>query len=213
MTRQINLLNPALVRRKPSFSALAMAQGLGVVALGLVAIYFASVQHGVKLERQAARLAQQLKMEQARLEKITRALAPRQKSKALEEEVKQLGAELADRADALETLRGSGMIGDTKGYSAYMRGFARQIVDGLWLTEFSIEAAGKEIAIGGRALEAELVPSYLKRLKQEQVMQGRTFDQLEMHLPKTEFAGPGKVPEVAGYIEFTLGSLKREKSE
>lgn len=213
MTRQVNLLNPALVRRKPSFSALAMAQGLGVVVLGLALIYTAAAYYGAKLDRQAVALTERLKTEQARLEKITRALAPRQKSKTLEEEVKQLGAELAARADALETLRGSGVIGDTKGYSAYMRGFARQIVDGLWLTEFSIGAAGKEIAIGGRALEAELVPNYLKRLKQEKVMQGRTFDQLEMHLPKAEFAGPGKVPEVAGYIEFTLGSLKREKSE
>lgn len=213
MTRQVNLLNPALVRRKPSFSALAMAQGLGVVVLGLALIYTAAAYYGAKLDRQAVALTERLKTEQARLEKITRALAPRQKNKMLDDEVKQLGAELAARADALETLRGSGVIGDTKGYSAYMRGFARQIVDGLWLTEFSIGAAGKEIAIGGRALEAELVPNYLKRLKQEKVMQGRTFDQLEMHLPKAEFAGPEKVPEVAGYIEFTLGSLKREKSE
>lgn len=217
MSRQINLLNPALVRREPSFSTLAMAQGLGVVVLGLAVIYAATAYHGAKLERQAAELTERLKTEQARLEKITRELAPRQKSQLLEDQVKQQGAELAAREEALATLRGSGAIGDTKGYSAYMRGFARQIVDGLWLTEFSIGAAGNEIAIGGRALEAELVPNYLKRLKQEEVMRGRTFDRLEMHLPKAGFAGQGKAAEAAGYIEFTLGSFeaapKWEKSE
>jgi len=213
MSRQINLLNPALVRRKRSFSALAMVQGLGVVMLGLALTYVAVAYRRAQLERQAAELTERLKTEQARLEKITRELAPRQKSQALEDEVKQLGAELAAREEVLETLRGSGAIGDTKGYSAYMRGFARQIVDGLWLTEFSIGAAGKEIAIGGCSLEAELVPNYLKRLKQEEVMRGRTFDRLEMHLPKAEFTGQGKATEAAGYIEFTLGALKREKSE
>lgn len=213
MSRQVNLLNPALAKRKPSFSALAMAQGLAVAALGLALIYAATAYHGAQLERQAAELAGRLKTGQARLEKITRELAPRQKSKLLEDEVKQLEAELAAREEVLATLRGSGAIGDTKGYSAYMRGFARQIVDGLWLTEFSIGAAGKEIAIGGRALEAELVPNYLKRLKREEVMRGRIFDRLEMHLPKAGLAGQGKAADAAGYIEFTLGSFKEGKSE
>lgn len=217
MSRQVNLLNPTLARRKLAFSALAMAQGLGVVMLGLAVTYVAVAYRGAQLERQSTALTERLKTEQARLEKITRELAPRQKNKLLEDEVKQLGAELAAREEVLATLRGSGAIGDTKGYSAYMRGFARQIVDGLWLTEFSIGAAGKEIAIGGRALEAELVPNYLKRLKREEVMQGRTFDRLEMHLPKAEIAGQGKATDVAGYIEFTLGSFevapKGEKSE
>lgn len=213
MSRQVNLFNPVFVKREPPFSALAMARGLGFLVLGLAVIFIVVAYHGMQLKEQAAALAQQLKAEQARLDSLTKKLSPRQKNQALEEEVRQAGAVLAAREAALATLRGNDAIGDTRGYSAYMRGFARQIVDGLWLTEFSIGAAGKEIAIGGRALEAVLVPNYLTRLKQEEVMRGRTFDRLEMHLPKESFTDQGKTAEAAGYIEFSLDAFKRGKSE
>ena len=107
----------------------------------------------------------------------------------------------------------NGGLGDTKGYSEYMRAFARQSVNGLWLTGFTMQGAGAEIELRGRTLQPELVPAYLGRLRDEAVMKGKSFATLAMGLPeKLETAqGEGRASaaeaaEKAPYIEFTLRS-------
>jgi hypothetical protein len=101
-----------------------------------------------------------------------------------------------------------------------LRAFSRQILNGVWLTGFSIHGAGSEIGLQGRAMQPELVPAYISRLKREPVMQGKSFATLEMQLPLADQAGKGdpatarqRVP--AGYIEFSLQSsgMMKEQSE
>jgi hypothetical protein len=58
-----------------------------------------------------------------------------------------------------------------------MRAFARQTLSGVWLTGFSIGADGGEMTISGRALNPDLVPSYIARLNKEPLLQGRKFAQ------------------------------------
>jgi len=48
VSQQINLLNPAFLRQKKYFSALAMLQALALIALGSGAFYF-YVEHQSKL--------------------------------------------------------------------------------------------------------------------------------------------------------------------
>jgi hypothetical protein len=131
--------------------------------------------------------------------------APRQKDAALEKRAADLERQLKGEEEVLEVLQ-NGNLGNTQGYSGYMRAFARQTVNGLWLTEFGIKGAGKEMFLGGRTLRPELVPAYIRRLNQEGATQGRDFAALEMQRPKTEAASKDKPLRVPNYLEFRLHS-------
>ena len=91
-----------------------------------------------------------------------------------------------------------------------MRALARQSLAGLWLTGFSVGKGGEEMEISGRALQPELVPSYIHRLTQERALHGRAFDSLSMTqrdaaLP-ADASHPGAVPANYVYTEFRLVS-------
>jgi hypothetical protein len=99
------------------------------------------------------------------------------------------------------TMLKSGAIGNTQGYSEYMRAFARQSINGLWLTGFDIIGDGTQISLSGAVVNPELVPSFIQRLGKEKVMQGKTFSTLQMQQPKKD--GDRAVPR---YVEFNLRS-------
>jgi len=161
----------------------------------------------------------QLELAKAQLAKTNAGLGPRQKNKPLEDEVVKIEAEVKSHQQVFDTLQ-KGEFGNTKGYSEYLRAFSRQIIDGLWLTGFSIHGAGNEIAIQGRALQPELVSAYISRLGREPVMSGKSFAVLEMRVPQVDQPIKGdpttakhRVP--AAYIEFNLQSsgILKEQAE
>ena len=118
----------------------------------------------------------------------------------LEDELKQLEAQ-AEAQDAVLQLLKSGVIGNTEGYSEYMRAFARQSINGLWLTAFDITGDGAQMSLSGAVVNPQLVPSYIQRLGKEKVMRGKTFSTLQMQQPKKD--GDRLVPR---YVEFNLRS-------
>lgn len=213
MSQQINLFNPIFLKQKKHFSAVAMAQGLGLILLGSVVVAVYARFETASLEREAAATAAQLNATKAQLAKVSAEYAPRQTDKALEEEIRRLDAELKSQQQAFDIIKG-GDLGNTKGYSEYLRAFSRQIGSGVWLTGFSVRGNGAEIDMRGRATKPELVPAYINRLKQEPVMQGKSFATLSMNVPEveveaasqTEGALPQKKRVPANYIEFTLRS-------
>ncbi len=212
MSQQINLFNPIFLKQKKYFSALTMAQGLAMILVGSIAVVvYARVQLSV-LEMEAASTAAQLKTTKAQLAKISVEYAPRNPSKALEEEIRRLQAVVRSQQQAYDVVQ-KGDFGNTKGYSEYFRAFSRQIMSGLWLTGFSITGDGSNIELRGRAMQAELVPAYLGRLKKEPVMQGKSFAALVMSVPERDAsetsqaaAGASTRQQLADYVEFRLAS-------
>jgi hypothetical protein len=210
VSQQINLFNPIFLKQKKYFSAVTMAQALGLIMLGVAALSAYAGYRLFELKKEAAATTAQLAQTQAQLEKLKATFAPRQRSQTLEAEIGKAEAELTTKNQALETLQ-NGELGNTAGYSEYLRAFARQIVPGIWLTGFTIHAAGKDIAIRGRATQPEMVPNYLGRLKRETTMQGKSFSTFEMHRPAGEQAkagnGASAAPAAApGFVEFRLSS-------
>jgi hypothetical protein len=67
----------------------------------------------------------------------------------------------------------------------------------LWLTGVSINGAGNDIGVQGRAMQATLIPNYIARLTGERVMRGKTFASLDIGRPEAAAsaasigAGPG----------------------
>lgn len=205
MSQQINLFNPIFLKQKKYFSALAMAQALGLILLGalLLSVYSRYQFSGIRNE--SVNTTAQLGLVQAQLNQVRAEYAPHQKSQALEDGIRKTDAQVQSLQQVFDTLQ-KGDIGNTKGYSAYLRAFSHQIVDGLWLTGFSIVGAGSEMGLQGRALRPELVPVYINRLKQEAVIRGKTFSTLEMQLPQSEPRPASAHSAAAPYVEFDLRS-------
>lgn len=205
MSQQINLFNPAFSKQSELFTALMLVQALAALVLVMISVYGYQYRQVTLLDKQIKNGAASLTQEQARLVKMAAEHAPRQKDAALEKRVADMGQQLKGEEAVLEVLQ-SGSLGNTQGYSGYMRAFARQTVNGLWLTEFGIKGAGKEMFLGGRTLRPELVPAYIQRLNQETATQGRDFAALEIQRPKMEPASKDKLLKVPNYLEFRLHS-------
>jgi hypothetical protein len=205
VSQQINLFNPAFSKQRELFTASMLVRALAALVLVIVSVYGYQYRQVMLLDKQIKTGATSLTQEQARLVKVAAEHAPRQKDAALEKRVAEMEQQLKGEEEVLEVLQ-SGRLGNTQGYSGYMRAFARQTVNGLWLTEFGIKGAGKEMLLGGRTLRPELVPAYIQRLNQEVAMQGRDFAALEMQRPKLEPASKDKPLKVPNYLEFRLHS-------
>jgi Tfp pilus assembly protein PilN len=212
VSQQINLFNPIFLKKKKHFSAVTMAQALGLILLGSLAVAGYARWQLAALEASAVETEQQLKSTKAQVAKVTANYAPRQKSKALEEEIQRMEVELKSRQQAFEIVQ-RGSLGNSKGYAEYLYALSRQVVDGLWLTGFRIE--GNEIELRGRSLKPDLVPEFIKRLKHEPIMQGKSFARLAMETPAGEpvpdegaanNAATPKRRTLAEYIEFVLRS-------
>ena len=209
MSQQINLYNPLFLRKEKYFSARTMLQSLGLIALGVIALYAYALVQTRDLERLAADFARQLGTQRDQLLK----LSGQGRSKLLEAEVARLEAEFKSRRGILDALRG-GELGNTDGFSQYFAAFGRHPMRGVWLTGFSVGESGNELRVRGRVLYPDLVPAYLRALNGEQVMRGRQVTELKL-VAKDESASrraAAAAGEVAGpqrFVEFDLSAPLR----
>ncbi len=203
MNQQINLFNPAFLKQKKYFSASAMLQSLLLISFCSVLFYGYAAYQTRELNKLSDETAKRYAAEQAKLTRQIAEFSPHQTGQKLAEELRKAEAQLTAQHEIIDAMK-SGSMGNTSGYSEYMRAFARQVVNGLWLTGFQITGNAAQISMNGAALSPELVPSYLQKLGQEEIMQGKTFASLQLRQPKAE---NGKV---ARHIEFNLQSYEGE---
>src|SRR5262249_973638 len=163
MSQQINLYNPALLPTVDAFGGRTALLGLGGIVLLTLLTYGWAVWNDSSLAGEQQRQQAQLTALQSDIARLAQDVTARKASSQLSAELESIDVVLAGRNEIMTVLN-SGALGDTRGVSEYFRAFARETLDGLWLTGFSIEAAGKDITIEGRTLRAELVPDYIGQL-------------------------------------------------
>ncbi len=183
MSQQINLLNPSLIKQKDFFNPTTIVITLGIL-LALMLGYYSYVQKQLSmLTVQRSQIAQELTTAQATLQQTALLHTPHAINKALIEQIAQLEQKQAMQQQILQTVNQSSATPE-KGYAALMRAFARQSLDGLWLTSFSINSASEQLNISGRTLQGDLVPEYISRLGNEPALKGKLFAALNMSVPK-----------------------------
>jgi len=206
VSQQINLFNPIFLQQKKIFSSKTMAQALGVLALGVAAMAVYGNVRVTALQRQADAGAAQLQQREARLAAVTAEFAPRQKDPLLAAEVQEAERQLGALREVSGVLQ-RGELGNTRGYAEYFRALARQHADGLWLTGLTINGAGSEIGVRGRALDPAAVPGYLTRLTREPILQGKGFGSLSISEGAQEAAAATQpATQPAPFVEFSLQS-------
>jgi hypothetical protein len=200
VSQQINLFNPQLLKQKKYFSALTMTQALGLLALGLAAFYGFAFWQDRSLARQTADSGGAYEQQKQQFAKITTELSPGKGETQLDQDLKSVEAAIASHQAFLRELQ-TGVMGNSTGYSEYLRAFARQTVQGLWLTGIQIGEGGAQLTMSGRALQADLVPVLIGRLKQESVLRGRPLEALAITRSSAAGKGAGRT-----IVDFTVTS-------
>lgn len=185
MSQQINLLNTALIKQKDYLNPTNIAMTLGLLSALMLGYYGYAQKELSTLSAQRSQIAEELSSMNAQLKQTTLLHTPRAPNKALLDEISQLEQKEVMQQQILQTVNQSATSPD-KGYAALMRAFAKQSMDGLWLTNFSFDNKSQKLNISGRTLQAEFVPEYISRLGNEPALKGKLFSALNMRLPKAE---------------------------
>lgn len=212
MSQQVNLFNPVFNQKKKHLSALRMVQAQGLLLLACLA-WAAYLDYRLShMEQLALSGQEQVAAQENALGQANRQSTPRQKSQQLAQEVTEAEIHLQALQQASTLLAGD-KFGERRGYSDYFRGFARQLVSGLWLTGLRITGSTHDIGIEGQTLQAQLVPQYIERLATEPVFQGKSFSSLEMAPAVLAPGVPGKLATVpAAPANRALLAFKLEAS-
>ncbi len=223
MSQQINLLNTALIKQKDFFKPTNIAITLGLMCVLMLGYYEFANNELSKLNIARSQAAEKLSSIEAALKQATAIRTPRIPNNALLVEISQLEQKEKMQQLILQTVKQSKANPD-KGYAALMRAFAKQSMDGLWLTSFSFDSKSEKLNMSGRTLQADLVPEYIARLGLEPALKGKLFSALTMSLPKvddiktpalqansSEASSPTSMntqqTEAPKYIEFALQSI------
>jgi hypothetical protein len=204
VSQQINLYNPALLPKPDAFSGKAILVTLSTVCITLMVAYAASAWLAARAAARESISSGALAQIQSEVTRLSQEIGGRKPSTQLTAELTSLDALLAQRSEVIGVLK-SGALGDTKGVSEYFRAFARETVDGLWLTGFTVVGAGQDISIEGRTLRAELVPLYIQRLGREDALKGHGFAALSVQ-PPAEHNLNGETRKSAEFLEFRMAS-------
>jgi hypothetical protein len=196
MTQQINLYQAKFRKQRKALSAREASLGLLLIA-GSVAAWAGLVwQQSDRLAREAERVAHNVAEQKAVADRLVIEVNQRKKDAQLESAVQRAEQRVAATRDVMQIINGDS-VGSTNGYSEQLRGLARQSLQGLWLTGFTLAANADENVIRGRTLDPELVPTYLRRLNAERTLQGRHFDSLVISVPSEATASANALPASA----------------
>ncbi len=207
MSQQINLFNPIFMKQQKQFSLLAMVQALVLIVACALLFYGYAAYQVTKLSAQAEESTRLFNAEQVRQVAI---LEPGQQDVLLQNEVQQMEQKLAEQSDLVESFK-SGVMGNDTGYSEYMRAFARQAVQGLWLTGFTLNS-DEQISLAGGVVNPELLPVYIQRLGREKIMSGKKFTDLQMYQPRADAIQADPASKVR-YVEFSLYSSSDDEDK
>ncbi len=179
MRQQINLFQPIFRSPRKVFCATTPVQIVGSALLVLAGMYGWAYWRMHILTGEVTRLSSAQVQAQARLDELRRAYPARDSNPLLAQELLRVTNEVS-RAQALAGALEQGAFGNTTGLSPYLLGFARQHVDGTWLTRIAIAEGGSEIGLEGHALKPALIPEFVQRLTSEPAFSGKSFSSLKL---------------------------------
>lgn len=185
MNQQINLVNIALIKQKPLLTLNSVAAALAALVLILLAYYTYSQKEISALSIQRQQVANDLIKTQNEVKALALLHAPQEIDTSLEKQVTKLAQKIKVQQQILGILSHSTNRPDNS-YAALMRAFARQSIEGLWLTGFTIDSQADTLNIQGRGLQSDLVPQYINRLSNEPALKGKLFSGLSISLPKAD---------------------------
>ncbi len=172
--QQINLYKENL-RKKV---LLLSMQHLSQATLALVVLL--GLWHGVNiyqltsLQTDINHAKTMLATKQKKLQHLEARLPKLRKDPKFQNQLSLLEKDLVNKQAVLSILSNQ-KLGNTKGFTAYFEGLARQTINGLWLTKLYFMQGGRQLNIQGQLKQPELLPKYLQALSNEAIFKGTEF--------------------------------------
>ncbi len=219
MSRQINLYSSAFRRQTKVFSAVWTVAAAVAVAAVMLADYAWEARQVQDLRARRSEAGAQLTQLREQLVTLGKAVQ-KTSSKALEAQVAQSESLLRSRQELFGRLQ-SGEIGNRDGYAKFLTALARQRVQGVWLTGIEISGPGSDFALEGRTVRADLLPGFIRLLRNEDALRGKPIGTLALHEREIDPEGERKaqagpaVPAPGGpavpragvrVVEFRIGT-------
>jgi len=181
MTRQINLFNPALRLKKEWLTGKSLMNGIGVMVV-VLGLYGGVVRwQNQQLSEEASRIGAELGQMQEELTRLNEELVQRKVSSETEAALRRAEAALQGRERVRAALE-SGALGSSEGFAEFLRAFARQTQDGLWMVGLQMAEGGRNITLEGRTVNPDQIPGYIRGLNGETTLRGRSFEALNVQL-------------------------------
>jgi hypothetical protein len=171
---------------------------MGLVVVGVVAIYAYTWWQVGTLKSELKRAEQQHTMANKRLADATEKFGQRAGKISLDGEIARIEGEIVAKQRIQEILQ-RGIFSNTQGFSDYFVSFSRQHIPGVWLTGFDITGAAEQMTLAGRSTNPELVPRYMQKLSAEKTLSGIEFRVFQMNRPAADAKEPN-----AMYVEFQI---------
>ena len=206
MSQQINLFNPVFLQQKKQLSAATMAQGLGAIALAVLAFAGYHSYQAAQMGKDAAAAAAALKATQERLMKTVERTKPAPPDKQILDDIQKVEERLRASRQILAFVQNGELMGG-QDYASFLQAFSGKTMAGVWLTGIAIDDGGNGIEISGRALAPEMVPAYIRSLNTEKAFMGKSLGSLMLRAQQNGVPADGaRNAPPARYIEFTLSS-------
>ena len=178
--QQINLYLDEFKHLEPSYSAYTMAllALASVLAAAVVAVILAAFMWWWQAE-----LAGQQRQWQSWQQALQVAKARYPEPQIDARLVRSISASKLDierNRQVLQYLHSQQLDAEQQSFSVYLLGLTWVIEKDLWLTEIKISSGGGKLSLSGRALSAEALPSYLKKLSEIEVFADMKFRVFEM---------------------------------
>jgi hypothetical protein len=196
MRQEINFYQPEFRNEEPIFGAKTLIKGSGAIVLTMLLAYAFAAQKIASIDNELAIVSQQEVAAMTRLEKIRPVINAVSGEQSWADRLEEATQSLEQKQLVLSLVQGS-TLGDTLGFSRYLRSLARQDTDGLWLTQINLSASRDKNRLQGKALRAELVATYLQNLAEEPPFAAQRFYQFQID-------GPDK--DDSGIVTFSMDS-------
>lgn len=164
MNQQINLYLPEFRVRKDPVTAVLMGQILGGVILIMMLASGYQLMSRWRMNSELGQLRATLQEETQKTDELNEILARRSQNTELDQR-------LEDAEDRLQSLRqirdflNRTQLGNVIGFSEYFKDLSRAAIDGLSLTEFTINGGGAVVTIAGQTIDSAMVPQYVSNLE------------------------------------------------
>lgn len=177
--QQINLLNPALIKKTELLNPNNIALLLGAMLLALLGYAWMENQALSQLQQTREQVAKQLSSTEMQMTEMREIQAKKNDVAAQLKQIEALEQKITMQNEMIKAI-GLNKTEQSQSYAEILKAFSRQSVDGLWITGLSIDQNTEVLSIQGRTLDANLLPTFIANLRKEAALKGKTFTDLSM---------------------------------
>jgi MSHA biogenesis protein MshI len=200
--QQVNLY---LQEFRPKFDPLSARPLLALAVVWVLGIVFygsALSQKNAELISQEAALKEQIQLTETKLASIKNLSKPVDKSQ-MEAAVAQVQLAIQNREFAKRLIDSKGH-GNDQGFSQAMLAIAKSSINDVFLQEFALENAGKDLTLKGLARRVDAAPEYLRQLQTHAAFKSTRFGVVSLE----KAARVGEISFRIGQPEKTEGDTK-----